>query len=120
MIGLVVFGVASLAAGQFALGGRYGVVFPRQLMLLVRALVNVESTASVVDPELTVAKLAHPLLPELRHSLPSAPSRSTLAAGTRLKEASDEMNGYGNRQLSVGRAGLIGSTTRAQRREEER
>jgi ubiquinone biosynthesis protein len=38
-------------------------------MLLARALVNVESTAGVIDPELTLAELARPLLPELRHSL---------------------------------------------------
>jgi ubiquinone biosynthesis protein len=63
------FSIARLLLRQLALGGRYGVVFPRQLMLLARALVNVESTASVIDPGLTLAELARPLLPELRHSL---------------------------------------------------
>ncbi|MHB1244316.1 MAG: ABC1 kinase family protein, partial [Gaiellaceae bacterium] len=63
------FSIARLLLRQLGLGGRYGVVFPRQLMLLARALVNVESTASVIDPELTLAELARPLLPELRHSL---------------------------------------------------
>ena len=63
------FSIARLLLRELALGGHYGVLFPRQLMLLSRALVTIESTANVIDPELTLADLARPYLPELRHSL---------------------------------------------------
>ncbi len=63
------FSIARLLLRELALGAHYGVVFPRQLMLLARALVTVESTANVIDPELTLADLARPYLPELRRSL---------------------------------------------------
>ena len=38
-------------------------------MLLARALVNLEATAMIVDPQLNLAELARPLLPELQHIL---------------------------------------------------
>ena len=42
-------------------------------MLIARALVNLEATAMIVDPQLNLAELARPLMPELRHILrPSA------------------------------------------------
>ena len=42
-------------------------------MLLGRALVNLEATAMIVDPQLNLAELARPLLPELRHILRPSP-----------------------------------------------
>ena len=54
---------------ELALGAGYGIVFPRELMLLARALVNLEATAAVVDPALSLAELARPLLPELKRAL---------------------------------------------------
>ena len=67
------FSIARLLLAELALGARHGIVFPRGLMLLARALVNLEATAMIVDPQLNLAELARPLLPELRHILlPSA------------------------------------------------
>ena len=63
------YSIARLLLRQLALGAGHGLVFPRELMLLARALVNVEATATVVDPSLTLAELASPLLPELRRAL---------------------------------------------------
>ena len=63
------YSIAQLLMRQLALGARYGLVFSRGLMLLARALVTVESTALIVDPKLTLAELARPLLPELRREL---------------------------------------------------
>ena len=48
-------------------------MFPRGLMLLARALVNLEATAMIVDPQLNLAELAQPLLPELQHILRPSP-----------------------------------------------
>ena len=70
------FSIARLLLGELALGARHGIVFPRGLMLLARALVNLEATAVIVDPQLNLAELAQPLLPELRHIL--RPSREAL------------------------------------------
>ena len=63
------YSIARLLVSELALGARFGIVFPRNLMLLARALVNVEATATLVDPELTLAELARPFLPELRRDL---------------------------------------------------
>ena len=63
------FSIARLLLAELALGARHGIVFPRGLMLLARALVNLEATAMIVDPQLNLAELARPLLPELRHIL---------------------------------------------------
>jgi ubiquinone biosynthesis protein len=63
------YSIARLLLRQLALGARHGLVFSRGLLLLARALVNVESTALVVDPTLTLAELSRPLLPELRREL---------------------------------------------------
>ncbi len=67
------FSIARLLLSELALGARYGIVFPRGLMLLARALVNLEATAMIVDPHLNLAELANPLLPELRHILRPSP-----------------------------------------------
>ena len=63
------YSIARLLLRQLGLGAQHGIVFPRELMLLARSLVNLESTVSVIDPELSLAELARPLLPELRRSL---------------------------------------------------
>lgn len=65
----VEYSIARLLLRELALGAGYGIVFPRELMLLARALVNLESTAAVIDPALSLADLAQPLLPELRRAL---------------------------------------------------
>jgi ubiquinone biosynthesis protein len=68
------FSIARLLLSQLALGARYGIVFPRGLMLLARALVNLEATAMIVDPQLNLAELTRPLLPELRNILIPTPA----------------------------------------------
>ena len=72
------FSVARLLLGQLGVGSRFGIVFPRELMLLARALVHLEASAAVVDPALGFADLAGPLLPDLRHAV--LPGRTELAA----------------------------------------
>jgi ubiquinone biosynthesis protein len=67
------FSIARLLLAELALGARYGIVFPRGLMLLARALVNLEATAMIVDPQLNLAELTRPLLPELRAILRPRP-----------------------------------------------
>ena len=67
------FSIARLLMSELALGARHGIVFPRGLMLLGRALVNLEATAMIVDPQLNLAELARPLLPELRSILLPGP-----------------------------------------------
>ena len=56
-------------------------MFPRELMLLARALVNLEATAGVVDPELDLTRLIRPLQPGLRAT--RLPGRSSLPPGKR-------------------------------------
>lgn len=63
------YSIARLLLRELALGAGYGIVFPRELMLLARALVNLEASAAVVDPALSLAELARPFLPELRRAL---------------------------------------------------
>ena len=58
--------VAGLLLHELSIGSRYGIVFHRELILLARALVHLEGSASVVDPTLSLADLVSPLLPELR------------------------------------------------------
>lgn len=70
------FSVPRLLLHGLALGARHGIAFPRELMLLARALVTLEATAMIVDPQLNLSELARPLLPELRRAL--APTRQTL------------------------------------------
>jgi ubiquinone biosynthesis protein len=67
------FSVPRLLLHELSLGARHGIVFPRGLMLLGRALVTLEATAMIIDPQLNLAELARPLLPELRHILLPSP-----------------------------------------------
>ena len=61
--------VATLLLHELSIGSRYGIVFPRELIFLARALVHLEATAAVVDSNLNLADLIDPLLPELRSTL---------------------------------------------------
>lgn len=67
------FSLPRLLLHELALGARHGIVFRRDLMLLARALVTLEATAMIIDPQLNLAELARPLLPELRHILLPSP-----------------------------------------------
>jgi ubiquinone biosynthesis protein len=70
------FSVPRLLLHGLALGAHHGITFPRELMLLARALVTLEATAMIIDPQLNLSELARPLLPELRRVL--LPSPQTL------------------------------------------
>jgi ubiquinone biosynthesis protein len=70
------FSLPRLLLHGLALGAHHGIAFPRELMLLTRALVSLEATAMIVDPKLNLSELARPLLPELRRAL--LPSLQTL------------------------------------------
>jgi ubiquinone biosynthesis protein len=70
------FSVPRLLLHGLALGARHGIAFPRELMLLTRALTTLEATAMIVDPQLNLSELARPLVPELRRTL--LPSLQTL------------------------------------------
>ena len=74
--------VARLLLRELALGAAYGIVFPRDLMLLARALVNLEASARVIRPDIGLADLTRPLLPLLQHVLLPGPAR----LGERWKE----------------------------------
>jgi ubiquinone biosynthesis protein len=67
------FSIPRLLLHGLALGARHGIAFRRELMLLARALVTLESTAMIIDPQLNLAELARPLLPELRRMLLPSP-----------------------------------------------
>jgi ubiquinone biosynthesis protein len=67
------FSIPRLLLHELALGARHGIVFPAELMLLARALVTLEATAMIIDPQLNLAELARPLLPEMRHILLPSP-----------------------------------------------
>ena len=71
------FSIPRLLLHGLALGARHGIAFPRELMLLTRALVTLEATAMIIDPQLNLSELARPLLPELRRAL--LPGPQTLA-----------------------------------------
>lgn len=67
------FSIPRLLLDGLSLGARHGIAFPRELMLLARALVTLEATAMIVDPQLNLSELARPLLPELRRMLLPSP-----------------------------------------------
>lgn len=67
------FSIPRLLLHGLALGAHHGIAFPRELMLLARALVTLEATAMIVDPQLNLSELARPLLPELRRMLLPTP-----------------------------------------------
>lgn len=67
------FSLPRLLLHGLSLGARHGISFPRELMLLARALVTLEATAMIVDPQLNLAELARPLLPDLWRTLLPGP-----------------------------------------------
>ncbi|MVU78345.1 hypothetical protein GPX89_13955 [Nocardia sp. ET3-3] len=64
---------AQLLLRDLGLGGAFGIVFPRELMLLCRALITLESSARVVRPDLDLSVLFRPLLPQLLLALLPTP-----------------------------------------------
>ena len=70
------FSVARLLLGELGLGSQFGIMFPRELILLARALVHLEAAAAVVDPAVGFPDLDGPLLPDLRRAL--LPGRAEL------------------------------------------
>ncbi|WP_157554655.1 ABC1 kinase family protein [Nocardia crassostreae] len=65
---------AQLLLRDLGLGAAFGIVFPRELMLLCRSLVTLESTARVVRPDLDLAALLRPQLPQLLLALLPTPA----------------------------------------------
>ena len=63
------YSMARLLLRYLSVDAGYGIVFPRELMLLARALVNLESTASVIDEHFVLRNVTSELLPELRRTL---------------------------------------------------
>lgn len=68
------FSVARLLLAELGAGAAHGVGFPRELMLLARALVTLESTGTLVYPDLSLADLTEAVLPQLKRSLLPSPS----------------------------------------------
>lgn len=67
--------VARMLLHQLSAGARYGIVFPRDLMLVARALVGVDATTTLVAPEIPFAELVRPLLDDLRTTLAPGPAQ---------------------------------------------
>lgn len=67
------FSLPRLLLHGLSLGAQHGIAFPRELMLLARALVTMEATATIIDPRLNLAELTRPLVPELRRALLPTP-----------------------------------------------
>lgn len=61
--------VAQLLLRELALGARHGVVFPRELMLVARALVGIDATIRLIAPDIQFSDLLEPALPTLREAL---------------------------------------------------
>ncbi len=58
--------MARLLLRKLGTGASHGIDFPRELMLLARALISLEATAALVDPDLTSVNLTRELLPDLK------------------------------------------------------
>ncbi|WP_181646955.1 AarF/ABC1/UbiB kinase family protein [Streptomyces sp. WAC00263] len=79
------YSVARLLLAELGAGAAHGIVFPRELMLLARTLLTLESTGALIDPDTTLADLTRAVLPDLKRIL--LPTPATLAhtwADTRL------------------------------------
>lgn len=59
-------------------GGRHGIVFETDLVLLARALISLEATVTQIRPDVHLPDLLRPALPELRRAL--LPGPETLRA----------------------------------------
>jgi ubiquinone biosynthesis protein len=58
------------------LGTQFGIVFPRDLLLVARALVGLEATTSLVVPERSFRELLEPLIADVRDAV--LPNRALL------------------------------------------
>jgi ubiquinone biosynthesis protein len=65
--------VAHLLLRELAAGARHGVVFPRELMLVARALIGIDATTTLIAPELRFAELVRPLVAEVQSALLPGP-----------------------------------------------
>jgi ubiquinone biosynthesis protein len=64
--------IARLLVRELGLGARFGIVFPRDLVLVARALVGLEATTTLVVPERSFRELLEPLVGDIRDAvLPS-------------------------------------------------
>ena len=67
--------VARLLLRELSAGARYRIAFPRDLVLVARALIGVDATTSLVAPEIPFAELVRPLLSDLRSTLMPGPQQ---------------------------------------------
>ena len=63
------YGFARLLYEEFAIGARFGVVFPSDVVLLSKALVTIEGVVLAVHPDLDLSAEALPYLERLRGTL---------------------------------------------------
>lgn len=61
--------IARLLVRELGLGARYGIVFPRDLVLVARALVGLEATTTLVVPERSFRQLLEPLVDDVRDAV---------------------------------------------------
>lgn len=61
--------IAHLLLRELGLGARFGIFFPRDLMLVARALIGLDATASLVSPEQSFRQLLEPLIDDVRASV---------------------------------------------------
>lgn len=61
--------VAQLLLHELALGARYGVIFPRELMLVARSLIGIDATTTLIAPEVSFRELLEPATSQLRQIL---------------------------------------------------
>ncbi|MEO8092419.1 MAG: AarF/UbiB family protein [bacterium] len=61
--------VAQLLLRELALGARYGVIFPPELMLVARSLVGIDATTTLVAPGVSFSELLEPATDKLRRAL---------------------------------------------------
>lgn len=70
--------VTQLLMRELGLGAQFGVVFPRDLLLVTRALIGLDATAHLMLPGRSFDDLLAPLVPNIR--------RAVLPDGTQLKD----------------------------------
>jgi ubiquinone biosynthesis protein len=58
--------VAQLLVRELGLGAKFGIVFPRDLILVARALVGLDATTTLVVPERSFRQLLEPLIGDVR------------------------------------------------------
>lgn len=70
--------ITRLLVSELGLGARFGIVFPRDLMLVARALVGLDATTTLVVPERSFRQLLEPLVGDVRNAV--------LPHGTQIKD----------------------------------